>query len=156
MTENPQNEPDLGDELRSLGKNLSDFLRAAWASEERKRVQQDIESSLADLGKTIDKAANEFSASETGQHLKSDIHKAVNDFSTSETGQRLKSDVQDFHKRVQTGEVQQKARSELLDALKKVNQELTKAANKWGEPAPSAGQPPSGDASAGPTEGGEK
>ena len=34
MTENQPNEPNLGDELRNLGKNLSEFLRAAWASEE--------------------------------------------------------------------------------------------------------------------------
>jgi hypothetical protein len=136
MSENPPNEPDLGDELRSLGKNLSDFLRAAWASEERKRVQQDIESSLTELGKTIDKAANDFSASETGQRMKADMH--------------------DFSKRVQTGEVQQKARSELLEALKKVNQELTKAANKWGEPSPASSQKTSGDAPGGPAEGAEK
>ena len=152
MSEIPPTEPDLGDELRSLGKNLSDFLRAAWASEERKRVQQDIESSLSELGKTIDKAANDFSASETGQRLKTDIHKAASDFATSETGQRLKSDVQDLHKRVQTGEVQQKARTELLEALKKVNQELTKAANKWGEPS----SPPAQAAPGEPVEGEQK
>jgi chromosome condensin MukBEF ATPase and DNA-binding subunit MukB len=136
MSENPPNEPDLGDELHNLGKNLSDFLRAAWASEERKRVQQDIESSLTELGKTIDKAANDFSASETGQRLKSDIH--------------------DFQKRVETGEVQQKARRELLEALKKVNQELTKAANKWGATSPSSSQTTSGEGSGGPAEGAGK
>ncbi len=119
MSENQPNEPDLGDELRNLGKNLSDFLRAAWASEERKRVQTDIESSLSELGKTIDKAAN--------------------DFSSSETGQRFKADVKDFKKRVETGEVSEKARTELLSVLKRVNQELTKAADKWG-----GSQPPSG------------
>ena len=128
MSENQPNEPDLGDELRNLGKNLSDFLRAAWASEERKRVQQDIESSLSELGKTIDKAANDFSASETGQ--------------------RVKSDVQDFKKRVETGEVQDKARTEMLAVLKRVNQELTKAADKWG----TGSSPASGEASGGKSE----
>ncbi len=112
MSEIPPNEPDLGEELRNLGKSLDNFLRAAWASEERKRVQQDIESSLNELGKTINQAANEFSASETGQRLKSDIH--------------------DLRHRMETGEVQQKARTELVEALKKVNRELTKAADKWG------------------------
>ncbi len=125
MSETPPTEPDLGDELHNLGKTLSDFLRAAWASEERKRVQQDLESSLSELGKTIDKAANDFSASETGQRLKSDIH--------------------DFSQRVETGEVQQKARRELLEALKKVNQELTKAANKWGETPPASPETPPGE-----------
>jgi hypothetical protein len=136
MSETPPIEPDLGDELRNLGKNLSDFLRAAWASEERKRVQQDIESSLSELGKTIDKAANDFSASETGQRLKSDIH--------------------DFHKRVETGEVEQKTRSELVEALKKVNQELTKAANKWGATPSSSSQTTPGEAPGGPAEGASK
>ncbi len=134
MDENPgTNKPpevnanDLADELRSLGKNLSDFLRAAWASEERKRVTQDIDSSLTELGKTIEKAANDFSATETGQ--------------------RLKADVQDFSKRVQTGEVQDKARRELLEALKKVNQELNKAANNWGEPPSQSSSGESSDGS---------
>ena len=136
MSETPPIEPDLGDELRSLGKNLSEFLRAAWAGEERKRVQQDIESSLSELGKTIDKAAN--------------------DFSTSETGQRLKSDIHDFQKRVETGEAQQKARSELLAVLKKVNQELTKAADKWGPTPPSSSETASGEAPGGPAEGAGK
>jgi chaperonin cofactor prefoldin len=156
MSEIPPNEPDLGDELHNLGKNLSDFLRAAWASEERKRVQQDIESSLSELGTTINKAANDFSGSETGQRLKSDIHKAANDFSTSETGQRLKSDIHDFQKRVETSEVQQKARRELLEALKRVNQELTKAANKWGATSPSSSQTTSGEVPGGPAEGAGK
>ena len=112
MSENQQKEPDLGDELRNLGKNLSDFLRVAWASEERKHFQKDVESSLSELGATINKAAN--------------------DFSTSDTGQRLKSDFHDIRHQVETGEMQSKARKELLEALKRANAELTKAANKWG------------------------
>ncbi len=112
MSENQQNEAGLGDELRDLGKNLSDFLRAAWASEERKRFQQDVESSLNDLGTTINKAAN--------------------DFSTSDTGQRLKSDISGIRQKVESGEVPNRARKELLEALKRVNIELTRAVDKWG------------------------
>jgi hypothetical protein len=113
MSENQSNEPDLGDELRNLGKNLSDFLRAAWASEERRQVQKDVESSLNDLGATINKAANEFSSSDTGQ--------------------RLKASFEDIRQRVETSEVQTRARKEFVEALKKANAELTKAANKWGQ-----------------------
>ena len=112
MTENQSNEPNLGDELRNLAKNLSEFLRTAWSSEERKKVQKDLETSLSELGATINKAAN--------------------NFSESETKQRMKSDLNDFRKRVETGEVQDKARQELLATLKRVNEELTKAANRWG------------------------
>ena len=44
----------------------------------------------------------------------------------------MKADLHDIRKRVETGEVQDKARQELLAALKRVNEELTKAANRWG------------------------
>lgn len=123
MTENQQNEPGLGDELRDLGKNLSDFLRAAWATEERKRFQQDVESSLNDLGATINKAAS--------------------DFSTSETGQRLKTDIDGIRQKVESSEVSNRARNELLEALKRVNVELTKAVDKW-ESSTASREPQSG------------
>ena len=136
MTEEPTHEPGISDELRNLGKSLSDFLRTAWASEERKRVQQDIEFSLSELGSTINKTANDFSASETGQRMKSDIH--------------------DFRQRVETGEMQDKARHEFLDVLKKVNQELTKAANKWESASTSSAQAPTGEDTGKPAEGENK
>jgi hypothetical protein len=136
MSEDPTNETSIGDELRNLGKSLSDFLRTAWASEERKRVQQDIESSLSELGATINKTANDFSASETGRRMKADIH--------------------DFRQRVETGEVQEKARREFLDVLKKVNQELTKAANKWEAASTSSSQSATGEDLGKPPEGENK
>ena len=125
MTENPSTEPDLGDELRALGKSLSDLLHAMWASEERKKVQKDIETGMNELGSTISKAAS--------------------DFSESKTGQQMKADLQDLKQRFETGQVQDKARQELLAALKRANAELTRAANRWGPAstdAPSAADQP--------------
>jgi hypothetical protein len=118
MTDNQPNQPNqpneanLSDELRKLGQSLSEFLRTAWASEERKKVQKDLETSLSELGTTINKAANEFSESKTGQQMKADL--------------------KDLKTRFENGQVQDKSRQELLAALKRVNEELTKAANRWG------------------------
>jgi hypothetical protein len=106
---NSQND-DIGDQLNELGKNLRDALRTAWESDERRRLQQEIEVGLANLGDSLSQAAKEFS--------------------NSPTGQNLKEDVKDIHERWQTGEVGTKVRSEIAEALRTVNKELQKAYQK--------------------------
>jgi uncharacterized coiled-coil DUF342 family protein len=111
MTESNESESNLADEIKSLGKNLNDLMKAAWASQERQNLQNDLEKSLLELGETIKNTANEFSQGETGQRLKSDLH--------------------EIHKKFESGELQSQARSELLNALKKANEELQKATGHW-------------------------
>lgn len=114
MTEGTPPENDLADELRALGDNLKTILQTAWESEEAKKLRQEIEMGLTDLGK----AANE----------------AVTEFNTSETGQRFKADMEDFKTRVESGEVESKARSEIHKVLRTLNTELEKAASQWVTP----------------------
>jgi hypothetical protein len=101
---------DIGDQLNELGKNLRDALRTAWESDERRKLQQEIEVGLANLGDSLSQAAKEFTDSPTGQNLK--------------------EDVKDIHERWQTGEVGTKVRSEIAEALRTVNMELQKAYQK--------------------------
>jgi hypothetical protein len=114
MTEGTPPENDLADELRALGDNLKTILQTAWESEEAKKLRQEIEMGLTDLGK----AAND----------------AVNEFNASETGERFKADMQDFKTRVESGEVETKARSEIHKVLRTLNTELEKAASQWVSP----------------------
>jgi len=107
---------DIGDQLNELGKNLRDTLRTAWESDERRKLQQEIEVGLANLGDSLSQAAKEFS--------------------NSPTGQNLTQDVKDMHERWQTGEVGTKVRSEITEALRTVNQELQKAYQR-NQPPPS-------------------
>jgi Ser/Thr protein kinase RdoA (MazF antagonist) len=105
MSDNPKKEPnDVAEELRQLGQNLIEALRGAWDSEERKKLLQEIEAGLGDLGATLSQATQ--------------------DFSSTPTGQTLKADLNDFQERLRTGEVENKVRSEILNALKAVNREL--------------------------------
>lgn len=122
MTENPSHENDFGEELHEFGKNLSDFLRTAWASEERKKFQKDLESTISGLGVSIDQAAE--------------------NFSKSDTGKQMKEDLQDLKEGFKTGETQEKARREVLEALKKMNEELTKAKEKWNSASSSSTSQP--------------
>ena len=115
-TPTPENE--LADELRNLGYNLKGILQAAWESEERRKLQNEIQAGLAELQKT------------------------VAEFVTSPTGQRLKAEVQDLGGRVRGGQVESQLRSDLLAALRTINAELEKASKK-GKEAPPSDTPPS-------------
>jgi hypothetical protein len=128
MTESQPTHDDLADELRALGVTLKDLLQAAWESDERKRAQQEIETGLEDLARTLRSAGQEFSASPTGQRFKADVH--------------------DLHERLKASQVDDKVRQELAAALRRVNEELGKAARSWTAQAgtapktePDAGKP---------------
>ena len=114
--ENKSPNDDIGEQLNELGKNLRDALRTAWESDERRKLQLDIEDGLTNLRDSLNEAAS--------------------DFSNSPTGKNLKEDVKDLHERWQTGEVGSKVRSEITEALRTVNKELQKASMK-NQPPPS-------------------
>ena len=109
---------NISDQLNELGKNLREALQSAWESEERRKLQKEIEDGLANLGASLSQAAR--------------------DFSNSPTGQNLKEDVKDMQERWRTGEMRSKVHSELVEALRKVNTELQKTTNKPPTDKPSA------------------
>jgi len=115
-SENKSPTDNISEQLSELGKNLRDALHTAWESEERRKLQKEIEDGLAELGASLSQAAK--------------------DFSTSPTGQNLKEDMQDMQERWQSGEVGSKVRSEIAEALRTVNHELQKAINKNPPPPP--------------------
>ncbi len=117
--ENKTSNESISDQLNELGKNLRDALQSAWQSEERTKLQKEIEDGLASLGASLSQAAK--------------------DFSNSPTGQNLKEDVKDIQERWRTGELRSKVHSELVDALRTVNDELQKAIKK--NPPPPTNNP---------------
>lgn len=101
---------EIADELREMGTNIMNFLQALWESQERKRVQKDIEAGLANLGTSINQAAKEFQQSPTGQ--------------------RVKDEFEEISERIRTGEIETNIRRDFMAALKTANAELEKALNK--------------------------
>ncbi len=120
MSEQQPNEPSISEQLRLLGKNLTDAMRTAWERPERKQAQQDIINGLNELGNTIRQTAN--------------------DFSKGQTGQRMRGEAEDLRQRMHSGEVGTKMREELLHALHMVNTELEQAINRMERTE--SGQPP--------------
>jgi len=117
--ENKAPNDNISEQLNELGKNLREALQSAWESEERRKLQKEIEDGLANLGASLSEAAK--------------------DFSSSPTGQSLKEDVKDLQERWRTDEVRSKAHSEIVEALRKVNTELQKATKK--SPPPPTDKP---------------
>ena len=126
MSENNPNDnkstsDTISDQLNELGKNLRDALQTAWSSDERRKLQQEIEEGMASLGASLSQAAK--------------------DFSNTPTGKTITEDVKDLQERWRSGEVSSKVHSEVVDALRRVNEELQKATRK--NPPPPADKPES-------------
>jgi hypothetical protein len=101
-----------------LGRNLKSILQAAWESEERRKLQQELETGLAELGRSL--------------------NQTVDDFKESPTGQRLRADAEDLRTRIRTGEIETEVRDDLLSVLRRVNVELEKAAGRAPKETPTA------------------
>lgn len=103
-------DPKISDDFKQLGDNLVEVLRAAWERPERKAIQEELETGLNELGAALNRAAGEFTESETGQ--------------------KLKADVVDLKNRVESGEVEGAIREDVRAALSAVNKELANLAKK--------------------------
>ncbi len=109
MTDNPSPESNTPEssvaaELRELGKNLVEAIRAAWEQPERKRFQQEVANGLTDLGNTLKTEATKLQEHPTTQRIRTNV---------STAGQRIRN-----------GEVEDKVREDLLSALRVANQQL--------------------------------
>lgn len=110
--ENQTNEQnDLRNEFRNLADNLKKVMGTAWESEERKKLQRDIQAGMQELGTVLDGLAT--------------------DFHQSEVGQTVRREVEDFSARVCSGEIEAQARRGIFEALRALNAELEKAAEKF-------------------------
>jgi hypothetical protein len=84
--------------------NLKGAFSAAWESEERRAVQEDIRRGLAEVNKSLGSL--------------------LNDVGETPAAQQLREDIVDFSSRVREGEVSQKLRGEITTVLQRLNQEL--------------------------------
>lgn len=106
---------DVLEELRELGRNLQAIVQSVWESEERKKLERELEAGLTEAYNSLTKAAH--------------------DFSDSPTGKNLKTDLEDLGERIRSGEVETRVRDEILTALRSANEGLKKAAESKSSPS---------------------
>ena len=112
--EDPQSEDsqsELKDQFRNLGNNIKNALNAAWDSQERQKVQDEIGEGLNEIGDILENL--------------------VGGFRDSEPGQKFVEEMDNLSEKFQTGEMQAQARENLMSALEKINSQLEKAADKF-------------------------
>jgi hypothetical protein len=124
MSENMPEEDKLGEEFRNLGKNLFGVLQAAWDHPERKRMQAEIENGLREFSNSLQREADSFSRSTTGE--------------------KIKSDIGEIGKRINSGETQSRIYEDIISALKTANSELSKVIEKIDQDK-SQSSPPASD-----------
>lgn len=118
MSSEERGEASLQAELDALGENLQRAIRGVWESDERKRLQADIELGLEG----------------TLRHLRQELK----EFQESETVERLKADLDTVEQEVRSGETAGRVRQEILSVIQRLNAELARAA----PPASGADKPP--------------
>ena len=111
MTEEQEPRPGLEVEFEKLGQNIREALQGAWGSDERKRLSEEIQRGLNEVGTAIGKVAD--------------------DLQRNETVQRVSSEVDEVAERIQSGDLADKMRSETVEVLRTLNQELEKWIQRW-------------------------
>ena len=129
MSEEPKVERNIADELNRLGKQVADAIKAAWESEDRKKLQSELTDGFQKFGAQVTEAMDKASESETAKELRVKAEKVAADI-------RDRGVVDDVRKGILTG----------LDTL---NRELSKLVEKL-ESKPAAEAPEAPEAPAGP------
>lgn len=129
MSEEPKTEKTIADELNKLGKQVADAIKAAWESDDRKKLQAEITDGLEKFGAQVSEALDHAGKSETAQDFRVKAEKVVTDA-------REKGVVEDMRKGILTG-------------LDTINKELGKLVEKL-ETKPAAEAPAAPEAAAEP------
>jgi hypothetical protein len=115
-------EPDVVNDLRSLGQQFAETLRTAWNSEERKEFEAEMREGVQTFAGEIDKAFQEVK--------------------TSDPAQKVKSEAGEFKAKADAGDVVQKTRSSLSQGFRWFSEEMARVADSF---TPVEKEPPAGD-----------
>jgi predicted nuclease with TOPRIM domain len=123
--------PDLAADLRVLGENLREALRAAWGSAERDRLQSDIERGLASLRETLGRTFEE-GKQELGSRER--MKRRMDEMRSRMAGVR---------EDLRSTAVGDRVRGEIHELLTRLNDELRHSRERW---TPRSGGGGAGDA----------
>ena len=112
-TNGPDPRPESGveEELRNLGRRFADVLQAAWASEERRKVETEIKESM-----------KRFSA---------EMERLVERTRESPTGERVRTKVGEARGRAAESEAARRTREALAQGLHRMSEELARLAERF-------------------------
>lgn len=107
----PEQTPDIAAELAEVGRKLSETVSAAWRSQERQQIQQEIREGL--------------------QRLSAELNGAVETVRTSETGQKIETGAKQIRDDIHSGKVTDDVRQGIVTGLRAVSDALDKLATSF-------------------------
>ena len=116
-----QAEPDLEEELRSLGKRFADVVQAAWASEERQRVESELRDGL--------------------RRFSEEVGRVYERTRESPAGERVRSKLDEARSRATESDAARRSRETLVQGLRRLSEELARLADRF-TPAEEPREPP--------------
>jgi hypothetical protein len=111
MSEKTPESERITNEFRRFGENLVHALEAAWESEERKKLTQEIEAGVKAFGSAVETTAKEAMQSAAAR--------------------KAREEIEDLSDRIQSGEAAEEIREGILETLKRINADLEDAAERW-------------------------
>jgi hypothetical protein len=120
MAEKDTDSERISSEFRRFGENLVHALEAAWESEERKKLTQEIQEGVKAFGAAVEASAKEAMESPTAR--------------------KAREELEQFTDRVQSGEAAREVREGILQTLERINAELEDAAERWQAAAEEGGE----------------
>lgn len=119
IEEEPSKEADVTAEMRNLGRQLAETLRAAWYSEERQKIEGEVREGVNAFAAEVDKALREIRESGGARRI----------------AEKAKEGVAEVKESAQPAEVSIKARRGLAVGLRWLSEELEKLAEQFTPPA---------------------
>ncbi len=123
----PRPEPGIEEELRTLGRRFADVLQAAWASEERRRVETEVREGL--------------------KRFSQEMERFYERTRESPTGERVRTKFGEAKERAADSDATRRTRETVAQGLHRLSEELARLADRF---TPAEPDPPAGGAT-GPT-----
>ena len=111
--------PDLAADLRALGENLRDALRAAWGSQERERFQAEVERGLRELRQAVTETFEE-----TARDVKSGERRR-------ERMAEARARAAGVREELRSGQMGGRVRREIHELLDQLNEQLRRSRQRW-------------------------
>ncbi|MGH7550139.1 MAG: hypothetical protein ACREK3_05215 [Gemmatimonadota bacterium] len=86
----PQPEPSVEEELKTLGRRFADVLQAAWTSEERHRVETEVRDGLRRFSEEVEQLYERTRESPTGERVRTKFGEAKGRAADSEAARRTR------------------------------------------------------------------
>ncbi|MCL4868071.1 MAG: hypothetical protein KJ063_03805 [Anaerolineae bacterium] len=91
--EGKQSEADLVEEMKKLGRQFAEAIRAAWNSQERQKIETDVREGLDVFVSELEKGFKELRDSQAAQKAKQEVSQVKEKVDAADLGRRTKSAV---------------------------------------------------------------